>query len=127
MIDLYKFYTVSSELSRYDERVDFMPEYALQQAYSMGYSKFNKEYPKGEQCIAKDAQCSLTYAIRVIQGPFKLGEDAIASNNTFASIYATDIIKGRWIPGEKAILASISCNSYKLFLRSIGQYPQEGF
>ena len=77
------------------------PELAI--AWSM---EIDAPFPAGEPAIAKDAECSYTYAHDILKGPFSLGEETLAKSAMYATYYAVDILKGPFPLAEDLIRRS---------------------
>jgi hypothetical protein len=112
MINLYNYYTKPVELYRYTERVNFMPEVAYFLARDIGVEQFNKTYPNGERCIAKNADTAYKYSKYILgNGLFPLGEDAIGKSADYSYYYAVNVLHGPFLKGEDMI-ATDACYSY---------------
>jgi len=69
--------------------------------------KLGKRVPEVEPIIAKDARCSVLYAVKVLNNErFKLGEDVIKTDPKSACRYAIEVLKGRWTKTESLIMNS---------------------
>jgi len=66
--------------------------------------KLGKRVPELEAIIAKDARCSVLYAVKVLNNErFELGEDVIKTDPKSACRYAIEVLKGRWTEADEIL------------------------
>lgn len=68
--------------------------------------RVGSRFELGEEIISKNAEKSYQYSRDVIRNRFELGETVILRSARFAMLYAKDVLKKRWEPAEKLILDS---------------------
>ena len=98
MLNIYKYHTNPETLPLYEKAMECIPDIFWEK-----YENNPEELKKREGAIAKSAQYSYLYAVKVLKTIFEAGEKAIATDAYYSYWYASDVLNGRFKIGEKAI------------------------
>lgn len=119
MLNLYLYHKDPQDLAHYDDRIRYIPQEALEDAFKKYKAGIN--IPKWQlEVIGDDSTCSYRYAAEVLNGPFKEGESSIAVHGQNSLRYSRNVLKGRFPLGEAAIKRDGFWVFYKNYLQSIG-------
>ena len=140
-MNLFKYHTEPEQLVGYADRMQLVPELALEAAkkgdrspevlaaisisprasFHYAMDVINGPWPPGETAIAQSSKYSYWYARNVIKKPWPPGETAIAQDSLYSYLYARNVIKKPWSPGETAIAQdSEDRKDYNQFLKDNG-------
>ena len=98
MLNIYKYHTHPEVFSLYEKAMECIPEFFWEK-----YKNNPEELKKREGAVAKSAEYSYLYAVKVLKTRFEAGEKAMATDAWVSYRYAREVLKKRFEAGGKAV------------------------